>query len=190
MKRFLGVCLVLGVMGCGKEPESKVENSGAHSVVQRHNSKTAAAGSAEKSPAGKARPKLTPALQREVDAFLKEPPLKVTASDLINAYQNEEVGDKEFKGRKVWVTGYMLRTGFGPLNSAYVELEPGKGQSGAVRCFVERGRGLPLEDLKEGQEVTIEGRVSAKTGPDIRLNDCRLRTPAEIQSISEAAVVR
>lgn len=198
MSRFLWLCLMLTLMGCGKEREDKTQaagqrtargsNSATRPVADQPAKSTAGAtASQEKPPAGKARPRLSPALQREVDAFLKEPPLKVTASDLVKAYQDETVGDKEFKGRKVWVTGYLLRIGIGTLGAPYVELEPGKELSGAVRCFFEKGRSLPLEDVKESQEVTIEGRVSAKTGRDIRLDGCRLRTPGEIQSISEAA---
>jgi tRNA_anti-like len=193
MRPLLCVCLLLPLMGCGKDSEKKTQTAArgtarSSSSLAEQPAPSKAGPPPEKKPsAGRARPRVTPALQREVDAFLKEPPLKVTAGDLVKAYQNEAVGDKEFKERKVWVTGYVLRTGIGTLGAAYVELEPGKDQSGAVRCFFEKGRSLPLEDVNEGQEVTLEGRVSAKTGRDIRLNDCRLRTPAEIQSILEAA---
>jgi hypothetical protein len=198
MMRFAMLCLMLGLLGCGQAREEKTQqamrrdvrtSSSAGKPAPEKPSRSSAAATAyhNEPPARRPRGRISPTLQREVDAFLKEPPLKVTASDLAKAYQNEAVGDKEFKGRKVWLTGYVLRASRGVLGAPYVELEPGKGQSGAIRCFFEKGRSHSVEELQESQEVTIEGHVSAKTGPDVRLDGCRTLTPAEVQSIIEAA---
>ena len=197
MKRFLGMCLVLSFVGCGKESQEKSQQavrgdsraaSGVAKPVPTQPSRSAKPPKYdEEPPARRLRTRITPALQKEVEAFLNEPPLKVSATDLIKAYQNPAVGDKDFKDRKVWVTGYVLRRGRGTLGAPYVELEPGKNQSGAVRCFFEKGRSVSVDELKENQDVTVEGRVSAKTGNEVRLDGCRILTPAEMQSIIDAA---
>jgi hypothetical protein len=189
MMRYLIVCCLLGVLGCGKERD-KTPGAGAGSspkAMAQGQPQSTTTYDEDPPVRSTARPRITPGLQREVDAYLNEPPLKMTAADLIKTYQDQAAGDKELKDRKVWLTGYVLRTGRGTLGAPYVELEPGKGQSGVVRCFFEKGRTLSVEDLKENQEVTVEGRVAAKTGSDVRFNDCRVLTPAEMQAIIEAA---
>jgi hypothetical protein len=202
MKRIAWICMVLGLVGCGKEREEKTQ---AQRRTTARATKAIVQAAAKVKPSAvkpkvlepappydeeepvPTRPRMSPALQKEVDAYLAEPPLVVTASELVKAYKDEAKADDRFKERKVWVTGYVLHTSRGTLGTPYVELEPGKTESGAVRCFFDKGRSLSVEELKESQEVTIEGRVSAKTGDVIRVDSCRVLTPAALQSITAAA---
>jgi hypothetical protein len=129
-------------------------------------------------------------LREEIEAYLAEPPIAVTAPDLLKAYQDEAAADKRFKDRKVWITGYVLRTGRTAVGAPYVELAPGPGEEGLVRCFCDRftkGGTLLVTDLKENQEVIVEGRVVARGGNQIRVNDCRLLTLGHVEAVSEAA---
>jgi hypothetical protein len=135
----------------------------------------------------KTRPRLSAALKKEAEAYLNEPPIKITSAALVKAYQNETAADELYKEHKVWITGYVLRSARGTVGTPYVELEPGKTEGGAVRCFFEKGETDFVDELKEGQEVTIEGRVYAKTGNEVRVQECRILTPAAIRAITSAA---
>jgi hypothetical protein len=127
------------------------------------------------------------ALQKEVDDYLAEPPIHLSAPELLKGYENEAEGDKKFKERKVWLTGYVMRTGRGGLGIPYVELAPGK-EGGLVRCFLDKRRGLTVDELKENQEVTIEGHVASKgANQEIRVGDCRILPRANVLAIMEEA---
>jgi len=186
MQRVIFLCIVVGLVGCAKEPAAAVKPAAAKPSAVKPLAVEPPPTYDEDKPVARPRPRLA-ALEKEVDAYLAEPPIAVTATELVKAYQNEAAADERFKDRKVWVTGYVLRTGRGTLGTPYVELDPGKTEGGAVRCFFERGRTLTVEELKENQEVTIEGRVFAKTGNEVRVNDARVLTPAFMQSVKAAA---
>ena len=201
MKRIVFSCVVLGLLGCGRSHEETSQ-----AVVQRTQAATASGKTSVVKSSSIQHSKVKPpppvdpeeppyvqsprqpvALQKEVEAYLKEPPIVVTAAKLVKDYQNEAAANERYQERKVWITGYVRDTARGVLATPYVKLEPGKAGSGAVVCFFEKGHSVAVEDLKENQEVTIEGRVSAKTGNEVRVAECRILTPAEVQSITAAA---
>jgi len=200
MKRVLGLGILLGLAGCGPMRDEKTEVArpaprATYARFKAEPNKTAVAKSSvvepppvdpEETPPVE-RPRRSAALEKEVDAYLKEPPIVVTATQLVKAYQNEAAANERFQERKVWITGYVMDTARGVLATPYVKLEPGKTAGGAVVCFFEKGYSEAVENLKENQEVTIEGRVAAKTSNEVRVGECRILTPAEVQSITAAA---
>src|SRR5262249_33724439 len=121
----------------------------------------------------------------EVEAYLNDPPVSITAAELLRAYQNEAAADARFKDRKIWLTGQVLRFGRTPLGAPYVELAPGKGEAGLVRWHLDKGRAPRVPALKEEQEVTIEGDAARKSGNEVRVNDCRLLDRALVQAVTD-----
>jgi hypothetical protein len=190
MKRILCLCLLLTCAACGKpQQETTAVVRRAPPPVRLTFRKAVVEDVKPDPPESVAQPparRLTP-LDAEVDAYLSEPPIKVTSPQLLKAYQKEEEADKRFQDNKVWVTGYVLHWGRSPLGQPYVDLAPAPGENGLVRCSFEKRHGETVSELKEKQEVTIEGRVSAKGGNQVRINDCRLLTAQFMRAVTEAA---
>ena len=185
MNRALCLCLVLGLAGCSK-PEEKSQ-AGRPPAPPRPTSSTAQPAR----PVAKARPGQTPAPRvaaqdEEVEAYFNDPPIPLTAPELLKAYENEAAADQRFKDHKVWLTGYVLRVARTGIGIPYVELAPGQGESGLVRCFFDKGRGLTVDALQENQEVTIEGEVSSKgANQEVRVDNCRILPRAFVQAVTE-----
>jgi hypothetical protein len=176
---------LFGLAGCGQERQGKPPAKRAPASVSLPTTGAASPPATEASAKEPSRPRLSPQ-EREVAAYLADPPITVTAPELLQAYQNEEAADQRFKDRKVWLTGPVLRAGYGPLGVPYVDLAPAKGKGGMVRCVFNRGT-LNAAELKENQEVHIEGRVAAKGGSQVRVNDCRLLTEPFMRAVAEEA---
>jgi hypothetical protein len=86
---------------------------------------------------------------------------KVTAEDLIAAYDDNEVAaDKKYKGKWVKVTGIVGEIKKDILNDVYVTIGTGKQfEFPVVQCFVAKGMTDDAADLKKGQKITAKGRV-------------------------------
>jgi hypothetical protein len=171
--RTLGVCLTLLLAGCGQRPEP---TPAAKKAPPRRTTAAAPVAPVAEAPPPAAAPKRPSVLQKEVDAYLAEMPLRVTASDVLRAYdKNEAAADERYKDHKIWLNGFVRGKGRTPVGAPYVELTPeDETLGGLVRCFFEKGRGLTVDEVKENQKVIIEGRVSSgepDPGPRGRLSD-------------------
>jgi hypothetical protein len=185
MPRLLALGLVLGLAGCGQDRQGKPPGKRSPVSVPAPGTAVQPAPAAEGPPRELPQPRLS-AQEREVEAYLADPPITLTAPELLQAYQHEEAADKRFKDRKVWLTGHVRRAGYGPLGAPYVDLAPANGEGGLVRCVFGKGT-LDAAALKENQEVHIEGRVAAKGGNQVRVNDCRLLTEPFMRAVAEEA---
>ncbi|HEX5707915.1 MAG TPA: hypothetical protein VFX96_11500 [Pyrinomonadaceae bacterium] len=116
----------------------------------------------------------------EEEAEPLEPPLVVTAAQLLSAYAADEFSaDDLYRGRVLAVSGHIAGVGRDPDDAAFVTLDPGEPAGGmGVQCLFDRRRAGSVASLKKGQRVTLVGRCDGKFG-NIVLRECALPAPAE-----------
>ncbi|HYN85435.1 MAG TPA: hypothetical protein VER32_09290 [Pyrinomonadaceae bacterium] len=95
-----------------------------------------------------------------------EPPVVVTAAQLISAYAADELSaDEVYRGRLLAVSGHVVSLGRDLNEAAFVTLDPPETVSGVgVQCHFDRARAGSVARLKKGQLVTLVGRCDGKFG--------------------------
>lgn len=103
-----------------------------------------------------------------------EPPVVVTAAQLLSAYAADELSaDELYRGRLLAVSGHVVSLGR-DLNDAFVLLDRAETASGdGVQCHFDRARAESVARLKKGQLVTLVGRCDGKLG-SVVLRGCAL----------------
>jgi hypothetical protein len=185
MSRLVILALVAGLAGCSKSDERGPAKTAAAAARPTRAASTLDPPVA-KAPPRETRPPQPAAANREVETYLRNPPPAVTAPELFKAFQKDASAEDRFKDRIIWLTGQVLRSARTPLGAPYVELAPGEGETGVVRCHFEKGHALAVMALKENQQVTIEGEVAGKGSNLVRLNDCRVLDPGLVQAVQDA----
>ncbi len=102
------------------------------------------------------------------------PPLSVTASDLAQAYEDNEVAaDNAYSGEVLAVTGVVqsIDTIFG---STSVTLAGKEMSLVSVQCFVDDSQKGLVATLRKGQKATVQGVVDGKS-LNVHLKDCRIK---------------
>lgn len=102
-----------------------------------------------------------------------EPPLAVSAERLISEYKANEISaDRDYKDRRLRVTGRVDHIGKDIIDSMYVTVGTGEEfELVSVQCFFDNDWGQRLSYLREGETITIEGRCDGKFG-NVLLRDC------------------
>ena len=93
-----------------------------------------------------------------------QPPIKISAVALSDAYNNNEVAaDAKYKGNVVDVTGTIDTIGKDILNNPYVTLKTAEYSVLSVQCMFSQSDESTLAALSSGQAITLQGTVSGKT---------------------------
>jgi len=97
-------------------------------------------------------------------ATASQPPIKVSASALSQAYDSNEVAaDAKYKGNVVDVSGTIDTIGKDILGTPYVSLKTSEYSIIGVQCMFSQSDEAALAALSSGQTITLEGTVSGKT---------------------------
>ena len=99
----------------------------------------------------------------------------ITASDLINAYdQNEIRADQMFEDKTVTITGRIGDIGTDIFGTPYVTLESGDDfQFRSVQCFFKRSEKGQLAALNPGQQIALRGTVDGLM-MNVLVEDCSI----------------
>lgn len=109
-------------------------------------------------------------------ALKKGEPLSLTASELYQAYEDNEVAaDKKYKGTTIEVSGIIQEIAKDIVDKEpYVALKAGGNELATVRCYFPKERENTVAQLSKGQKVTIEGKCEGKNITAVVLKGCSL----------------
>lgn len=112
----------------------------------------------------------------EEESEPSEPPVAVTAAQLLSAYAADELSaDEQYRGRLLAVSGHVTGLGRELNDAAFVTLDPAGEQTAGmgVQCLFTGARAHSVMRLKKGQRVTLVGRCDGKFG-NVMLRECAL----------------
>ena len=106
-----------------------------------------------------------------------EPELNISASELINAYKENEVkADKMYKGKIVEVNGIVDGINSGIDDKAIVILSDGDEFSfNNIQCCIDDENQDKACELEKGQNVTIIGEASGEIAGTPFIKDCKIK---------------
>ena len=106
-----------------------------------------------------------------------EPELSISATELINAYNENEVkADKMYKGKIVEVNGIVDGIDSGIDDKAIVRLSDGEEFSfDNVQCCIDDENQDKACELEKGQNVTIIGEASGEIAGTPFIKDCKIK---------------
>ena len=106
-----------------------------------------------------------------------EPELSISATELINAYKENEVkADKIYKGKIVEVNGIVDAIDSGIDDKAVVRLSDGDEFSFYnVHCYIDNDNQNKACELKKGENVTIVGKADGEIAGQPCIKDCKIK---------------
>ena len=106
-----------------------------------------------------------------------EPELNISATELINAYKENEIkADKMYKGKIVEVNGIVDAIDSGIDDKAIVRLSDGDEFSfDNVQCCIDDENQDKACELEKGQNVTIIGEASGEIAGTPFIKDCKIK---------------
>ena len=106
-----------------------------------------------------------------------EPELNISASELINAYKENEVkADKMYKGKIVEVNGIVDGIDSDIDDKAVVRLSDGDEFSfDKVSCYIDNDNQNKACELEKGQNVTIIGKADGECAGLPYIKDCKIK---------------
>ena len=106
-----------------------------------------------------------------------EPELSISATELINAYKENEVkADKMYKGKIVEVNGIVDGIDSGIDDKAIVRLSDGDEFSFyTVGCYIDNDNQDKACELEKGQNVTIVGKADGEVIGMPFIKDCKIK---------------
>ena len=106
-----------------------------------------------------------------------EPELNISASELINAYKENEVkADKMYKGKIVEVNGIVDGIDSGIDDKAIVTLSDGDEFSiYTVSCYIDDENQDKACELKKGENVMIVGKADGEIIGEPVIKDCKIK---------------
>ena len=106
-----------------------------------------------------------------------EPELSVSATELINAYKENEVkADKMYKDKIVEVSGIVDGIDSGISDNAIVRLSDGDEFSfDDVFCYIDDENQDKACELKKGENVTIIGKADGEIAGTPCIKDCKIK---------------
>ena len=106
-----------------------------------------------------------------------EPELNISATELINAYKENEVkADKMYKGKIVEVNGIVDGIDSGIDDKAIVRLSDGDEFSfDNVQCCIDDENQDKACELKKGENVTIIGKEDGEIAGTPFIKDCKIK---------------
>ena len=106
-----------------------------------------------------------------------EPELNISATELINAYEENEVkADKMYKGKIVEITGIVDGIDSDIDDKAVVRLSDGDEFSfDTVTCYIDDENQDKACELEKGQNVTIVGEADGEVIGRPHIKDCKIK---------------
>lgn len=106
-----------------------------------------------------------------------EPELNISATELINAYKENEIkADKMYKGKIVEVNGIVDAIDSGIDDKAIVRLSDGDEFSfDNVQCCIDDENQDKACELKKGENVTIVGKADGEIAGTPFIKDCKIK---------------
>ena len=106
-----------------------------------------------------------------------EPELNISATELINAYNENEVkADKMYKGKIVEVNGIVDEIDSGISDNAMVILSDGDEFSfDDVICYIDNDNQNKACELNKGENVTIIGKADGEVAGTPCIKDCKIK---------------
>ena len=106
-----------------------------------------------------------------------EPELNISATELINAYKENEIkADKMYKGKIVEVNGIVDAIDSGIDDKAVVRLSDGDEFSFYnVHCYIDDENQDNACELKKGENVTIIGKADGEIAGQPCIKDCKIK---------------
>lgn len=106
----------------------------------------------------------------------KEKAVSISANDLFDAYEDNEVkADEQYKGKTLQISGKIGDIGKDIIDESYITFE-GKDPYAVffVQCmFSDQEEVKNLSNLSKGDKVTITGECSGVTG-NVIIRDCKI----------------
>ena len=106
-----------------------------------------------------------------------EPELSISATELINAYKENEVkADKMYKGKIVEVNGIVDGIDSGISDEAIIRLSDGDEFSiYTVSCYIDDENQDKACELNKGENVTIIGKADGEVIGQPVIKDCKIK---------------
>jgi len=109
-----------------------------------------------------------------VQAKAVEPALTVTASELLAAFeQNELKANQTYKNKYIAVQGAVDNIGEDIVGSPYVTLKTGNIIL-SVQCMLNKSEAAKAANLDKGQQITIQGNCDGKFG-NVLIKNCSIK---------------
>lgn len=103
----------------------------------------------------------------------KEEAIKITATELYQAYNDNEVGaDEKYKGKLIEVTGVISDIGKDLLDTPYVSIKTDD-IIGTVQCMFSKDDASLLANLKKDEQITIRGKCKGYL-MNVLLENCEI----------------
>jgi hypothetical protein len=117
------------------------------------------------------------------------PAIKISASQLFQEYENNEVAaDEKYKGKSLEVSGRVGSIGKDFLDTIYVAISRGgEFEIFHVQCFFEDKYKQEAASLSKGQQVIIRGRCEGKMG-NVMLKRCEFVSKGSVEEIGPRPV--
>lgn len=105
-----------------------------------------------------------------------EETIKVSAADLIKAYDENEVSaDSRYKGKKLEVTGIIGDIGKDVLDDSYITLGSGGDfEIVSAQCYIKKDNLDAAAKLKKGDKITVVGKCNGSS-LNVILKDCTIK---------------
>lgn len=110
---------------------------------------------------------------RETRASESAAPGQISAEDLFQEFQKDkDAAERKYKGQMVTVTGTIDKVKIGPSGNPYVLMKTSSLVL-RVQFLFDKSNEAALSQLKEGERVTIRGRVFGRIG-NVVIDDCEI----------------
>lgn len=99
----------------------------------------------------------------------------ISADDLFNAYDTNEVAaDRDYKARRMWVTGTIQDIGKDLFGAPYIALSVAANQFMSVHAGFPRGSEPELAALSPGRPITVVCTITGQTLTIVAMKDCEI----------------
>ncbi|QBP10129.1 OB-fold protein [Cupriavidus metallidurans] len=107
-----------------------------------------------------------------------EPPVQVTANDLLNAYkENEIAANQKYKGKQLILKARISSIEAGMGDEPYLVLTAGSEfEFSRPQAHLARGQDAAAAALKKGQQVTLQCIGNSEVAGTPMLKDCRVQS--------------
>lgn len=113
-------------------------------------------------------------------------PMKISPTDLIEAYQQNEVAaDEKYKDKTVEISGSIKSIGTDVLGDVYITLDCGE-LFQSIQCYFKSGAETDkVNFLVKGQNITIVGKCKGLSITNILIKDCKITSDITNQNPPE-----